>query len=1012
MEALIWSKIINPMHIHTPPHLFLRSALIALLLLLANRVSSQTTLLWSESAGTSSSQQKSFVAVDLIGNIYMASSVNGTYGLDWKVTSWRPDSVLRWSFTHNGTGNLDDVPAAIVVDSAFNVYISGTSRSSGSNDIKMIKLDSAGNVKWNTTYNRTGSAQDVGTGMVVVGNRIFLSGYSQQTTSNYDYTVLKYDTTGLLLWSRHVNGSGSGDDYTSSIAAKSNGDVYVTGNAVITGGTRDIMTLRYTTDGTLQWTKYYGLTTGKNDFGNALGIDAAGNLIVVGQSFVNNNNSDLVSVKYNGTTGAQTWAAKYSGTYGGHDIGNALVIDPDNYFYVTGSTERASNNTDYVTIKYRGNGAVTWVQTYNGPGNAADDSRAIIHDGDDVVITGKSGGSGTGADVTTMSYNKGTGVLNWTMRINGSTNGNDDAWSLARDEMGNVIAGATEPVTSANLNTCIKFHQKPKNDLAISKNLEVISAGYSELKTDTIFKRIIWYNILRGYDDSIYLMYADQLRTLGDAGGINATTRISTKMSAKYGWASSYNWAVIKSKQMWRANQKVYPFLGVPELFKFTKSDFIANVPNTAFAHLEFDYPVGCTTCGDYALDTTDLVGKSAWVFFVDVPPFIYYPRPQVRPFVNCWVGRSLQQPLICEVCPANSQASYPVTTFGGTGHHEVGILASIYDLNGYCADNISDANSLDSMPFAEMNIINYARLQALSNGVYWTSSTSGTGYSTVRRSYQPHIGDIWNVHMLSGITLTNEITLCSYEPAKFHETGESTPRYSMDQGGIYRVWRPDIATLTSMYFYASPWHGMTYLGGPDMNLYYAAQDNDSACASGNFSFSPNCEIWNSLMGSHSTNQLIGDSSAFDLFATANMSLIAGYWMDNAITIGLEGVLGNNGPEMNVVDFYADSSNAVCDPLSYTDLDTVIAELFCFPGNVYEIDKAFYGSMTTQSGSDLLIHVEANYKNGESINQCQYYTINANFTSVSAVAAIIRGDIKDYNSSIVNYHVTIYSTLP
>ena len=41
IEALIWSKISNTMDIHTRPHLFLRSALVALLLLLAHRIMAQ-----------------------------------------------------------------------------------------------------------------------------------------------------------------------------------------------------------------------------------------------------------------------------------------------------------------------------------------------------------------------------------------------------------------------------------------------------------------------------------------------------------------------------------------------------------------------------------------------------------------------------------------------------------------------------------------------------------------------------------------------------------------------------------------------------------------------------------------------------------------------------------------------------------------------------------------------------------------------------------------------------------
>lgn len=977
----------------------------------------QTSLLWSETAGTAASNQKSFVATDLLGNIYMACAVNGTYGLDWKVSSWRPDSVSRWTYTYNGTGNLDDVPSAIHVDSAFSVFVCGTTRSSGSNDMRIIKLDSAGTLKWGTNYNRTGSAHDVAAGMAVWGNRVYVCGHSQQSTSNYDYTVLKYDTAGTLLWSRHANGTGSGDDYTTSIAVKTGGsDIFVTGNAVITGGTRDMMTLRYSNDGTLQWTKYYGNTTGQNDYGNAIAINYSGDIIVTGQSYVTGTNSNLTTVKYSGSSGAQAWAASYAGTYGGHDAAYSVVIDPDNYFYVTGYTQVGSSNTDYVTIKYKGNGSVTWAQTYNGPGNGTDEACTVIHDGYDIVVTGKSTGTGSGLDVCTISMDKVSGAVNWTMRETSVSSGTDCGYSLARDEMGNVYVAYNSLVSSGYSNCCLRYFQKDKNDTAITKCLEVIAAGFSDLKTDTVFKRVIWYNILRGYDDSIYLMYADALRSLGDAAGVSATTKISAKIAATYSWNSSYNWAVIKSKQMWTANGKVKPLMGVPKLYQFSKSGFISANTNTAFTYLEYDYPVGCVTCGDKALDTSDITGKAAWVFFVNVPPFLFNPTVQYKAIVNCFLGSSLVLSQPCEICPVNPLSAYTNLSGSFAGNHEIGVWLHLGDYGDLCG-SVTDVNTTDLIVPGNLSSANYAVLIAMP-GYYWRKFGSGNGEVTLYKSILPHISDrnATYVPITSDRQHANRITLCD-DRTLFHDYYESSggQRFFLDFGGMYKIERPGIIGMTPMYFYFSPFKYFTFTQGPDMNLNYDGSVPTNNCASGRQEFIQlpsieNCEFASPM------NASFNITNGKDYFANPSVSFLNNYWTDNVITVGFA-TAGNSCVYENYVQFYADNTGSTCDPMGFSDVGNLAVSLGSINstsavlGDGYETAEIFDNVTGYVTGTRFLIHVQARFTNGETIDQCQYFTINSNVFGVDLVATMIRGSIEDYSSSPVNYKVDVYETI-
>ncbi|HTF05413.1 MAG TPA: hypothetical protein VK826_15395 [Bacteroidia bacterium] len=974
-------------------------------ILFINPLFSQTTLLWSESAGTAVSVQKSFVATDLIGNIYMASAVNGTYGLDWKVSSWRPDSVSRWTYTYNGSGNLDDTPAAIVVDSAFNVYISGTSRSSGSNDIKMIKLDSAGNQKWISTYNRTGSAHDVGTGMAIVGNLIFLSGHSQQSTSNYDYTVLKYDTTGLLLWSRHINGSGSGDDYTTSIVAKANGDVFVTGNAVITGGTRDMMTLRYISDGTWKWTKYYGNTVGQNDYGNAIGINASGDIVVSGQSYVTSTNSNLTTVKYSAVNGTQAWAAAYAGTYGGHDAGYSLVIDASNYIYVTGYTQTGSSNTDYVTIRYQGNGTPNWAQTYNGPGNSTDEASMIIHDGDDVVITGKSTGSGTGLDVTTISMNKSTGSVNWTMRINEAGSSGDEGVGLCRDEMGNVnVTGISQTGTSTFVNTLVKLNQADKNQAAITAHLEILGYGVLGIVNDTSSKRIL-YDMVNLIVDSFYQANLHRYLLKCDQQSAGTRTLVRNSISSEYGWPSSYQWENIINRRIYERKYRSPAMIYVPGYETFTRTGFISTTSLVAFSHDETDFPI--LSLPDYGpLDEDE---------FLDLPTLTLIAKPAMwwhknAPiFRHCYAEKYNIYGHTCDICgtyPAPDGLPKGDTCNSSTMSHEVGIyLGYNYDSTCGMAPVIYEQclTIYDLPPIT--NDIYFAMLYAIPGCPFYERVGQSPAYTKIKKMPLPIYDRTINQFAVA-LTLCDEHVFFN----DFHGTiyGDYTQQFALGWGGIFRISRPG-TNQRPLYFTLPYTKLLRYTQGPDMNFYFGHQhfDNFQFCTGTveeieeDYFIGP-CEI----CGSTETVFGLTQNQAADILITTDYQTISNFWSDNVVTVCFTDNNGLANPS-NVHTFYAGTSTSTCDTSTY-NIASLMSSSILANDETYEVRENFVGNTTYPGGTDILIHVQAHYDNGEVINECRLATLATGPNNLVNTGVEIRGNINGYSSSVVNYQVDVY----
>jgi uncharacterized delta-60 repeat protein len=134
----------------------------------------------------------------------------------------------------------------------------------------------------------------------------------------------------------------------------------------------------------------------------------------------------------------QEWVVRYNGPGNYNDNAESMVVDDLGNVYVTGHSDGGSSYQDYATTKYNSAGIEQWVVRYNGPGNYNDVPRAIAVDAfGNVYVTGYSYGDGTGYDYTTIKYDS-DGTEQWVVRYNGTGNGNDLAFAIAVDDMGNV----------------------------------------------------------------------------------------------------------------------------------------------------------------------------------------------------------------------------------------------------------------------------------------------------------------------------------------------------------------------------------------------------------------------------------------------------------------------------------------------------------------------------------------------------------------------------------------------
>ncbi|KPJ66091.1 MAG: hypothetical protein AMJ43_09165 [Coxiella sp. DG_40] len=215
------------------------------------------------------------------------------------------------------------------------------------------------------------------------------------------------------------------------------GNLYVAGGGIGIGWDDDYVTMKYDPNGIVLWVARYDGPVSETDSVIALTLDGLGNIYVTGSSDGNGTDCDYATVKYGPDSNEPLWVARYNGTgnYGDHAVD--IVVDSLGNAYITGLSEGAGTELDFVTIKYDVNGNEAWVAVYDGP--SYDEGRAIALDSNGYIyVTGYSRGQGTSDDYLTIKYGPDSNEPIWTARYDGPASGPDEACAMAIDPNDNI----------------------------------------------------------------------------------------------------------------------------------------------------------------------------------------------------------------------------------------------------------------------------------------------------------------------------------------------------------------------------------------------------------------------------------------------------------------------------------------------------------------------------------------------------------------------------------------------
>lgn len=399
------------------------------------------SLAWGKYIGDSLYTEVKGVITDRFGYVYICGSTQSLTNIatsgafqdtiadslinDAFLSKYHKYGGLLWS-TYFG-GEAEDIAHDVYVDTSFNVFLAGTTFSStgivdslgfqdslsGAGDAFIAKFDQNGMLKWSTYFGGDSLDQafklttDFLTNVYVSGETSSANGISYGTSNQpnlsgtKDGFVAKFDSLGVMQWSRYIGGDGIdiahgiafGDTSVYVVGETTSSDLQTTSasHQETLNGNSDGFITKFYQNGVLQWQTYFG---GENEDDLKSVKVLNGNVYFVGTTLSDSNICDamqfpqIVQATKNDSTDAYVGKMNREGillwsTYIGGDsvdIGVDLFFELDSSLIVVGTSFSDSiygiyqdsyqqNNNgagDFFISKIAPTGEFVWSTFYGG----------------------------------------------------------------------------------------------------------------------------------------------------------------------------------------------------------------------------------------------------------------------------------------------------------------------------------------------------------------------------------------------------------------------------------------------------------------------------------------------------------------------------------------------------------------------------------------------------------------------------------------------------------------------
>lgn len=453
------------------------------------------------------------MVMDATGNIFIAGNIE-EYGTDRNFALQKISSTgtTSWVRTINGTSvGSSDSAQAVAVDNLGNIYVAGYTHNKGtSSDYTIAKYDTNGNQLWVTNYDFNTETDRALSMVLDASNNIYLTGRSDSDASNVisndDILTMKYNSNGVLQWATRYNGAGNLIDTGRVVRVAASGNVYV-GGRTFNGSNYDFIVLKYNAIGAQLWANIYN--GGSNDEGFFMEIDATENVYITGNSDnAGLTNTDIVTIKIN-SAGASQWTKRYDGTAGGNDLADAIKLDAAGNIIVAGTVDTdiqsTTVNNDIALLKYDTNGNLVWANTYNGTANGDDQAFDITTDAsNNIYLTGMVNGT-SNYDYATVKFTS-AGLMSNVLTYNGTNNGEDIPQCILFKNNFIYVTGSSFGINAQADFTTLKYDPVTLGNDTIANNSESIKVYPNPAKN---YITIDASQLLSNYNSNLYVIISD-----------------------------------------------------------------------------------------------------------------------------------------------------------------------------------------------------------------------------------------------------------------------------------------------------------------------------------------------------------------------------------------------------------------------------------------------------------------------------------------------------------------------
>ncbi len=241
-------------------------------------------------------------------------------------------------------------PAGIATDSQRNAYVLVDS----SGAVAFVKYSPAGTAIWTNRFDSV--LKDAAGGLVIApDDSICVALVSAPELSPGHIVLLKYASTGELLWTRSGDVTNVPPSNRPDVTVDSIGNVFVSGI-----NSNGYVLVKYDGGGTPQWTNSYPVPVGFFGTTKFFGVDAAGNAVLVA-GLISLSNDQVLMLKCSPAGVMESSIREWPLA---NDFLSAATIDPVGNLYLAAGVGRPGQGSYHIfTAKYDAAGSLVWSNT-------------------------------------------------------------------------------------------------------------------------------------------------------------------------------------------------------------------------------------------------------------------------------------------------------------------------------------------------------------------------------------------------------------------------------------------------------------------------------------------------------------------------------------------------------------------------------------------------------------------------------------------------------------------------